>query len=54
MAQITGCPIIPFVINKVGKEHQITILDEFHVSERDELIKKNEELREKMLQALVR
>ena len=52
MAQVTGLPIIPFVINWVGKERQIIILDEFRVVEEDDLMKKNEELREKMLEVL--
>lgn len=52
MAQVTGLPIIPLVINQVGKEHHIEILDEFRVAEEDDLIEKNEELRQRMLGAL--
>lgn len=53
MAQVTGLPIIPFVINRAGKERQIIILDEFYVAEKDDLVKKNEELRKQMLEVLV-
>lgn len=52
MAQVTGRPIVPFVINEVGKEHRIVVLDEFWVRAEDDLKAKNDELREKMLGAL--
>lgn len=52
MAQVTGCPIIPFVIKQEGNKRHIVVLDEFRVGEADDLIKKNGELRQKMLEVV--
>lgn len=50
IAQVTSCPIIPIVINKISKtEYEVIVEEKLYVEYGDNLVDKNEELRGKML-----